>query len=48
VENDDDAMVVHTFQRQPEGGYEPTGVFRKRIKVSQPFPIDIELSEVIW
>lgn len=48
VENEDDAMVVYTFELLPEGGYAPTGVFRSRIKVDRPFPIDVELPEVTW
>jgi Uma2 family endonuclease len=48
VENEDDAMVVYTFELLPEGGYAPTGVFRGRVKVDRPFPIDIELPEVTW
>jgi Uma2 family endonuclease len=48
VENEDDAMVVYTFELLPEGGYAPTGVFRSRVKVDYPFPIDIELPEVTW
>lgn len=48
VENEDDAMVVYTFELLPEGGYAPTGVFRTRVKVDRPFPIDIELPEVTW
>jgi Uma2 family endonuclease len=48
VENQDDAMVVYTFELLPEGGYAPTGVFHSRVKVDRPFPIDIELPEVTW
>lgn len=48
VENEDDAMVVYTFELLPEGGYAPTGVHRIRVKVDRPFPIDIELPEVTW
>jgi Uma2 family endonuclease len=48
VENEDDAMVVYTFELLPEGGYAPTGVYRTRVKVDRPFPIDIELPEVTW
>lgn len=48
VENEDDAMVVYTFELLPEGGYAPTGVFRDRVKVDRPFAIDIELPEVTW
>ncbi|WP_216913866.1 hypothetical protein [Nocardia noduli] len=32
----------------PEGGYAPTGIFRNRVKVDRPFPIDIELPDVTW
>lgn len=48
VENEDDAMVVYTFELLPEGGYAPTGVFRGKVKVDRPFPIDIDLPEVTW
>jgi hypothetical protein len=33
VENEDDAMVVYTFELLPEGSYAPTGVFHSRIKL---------------
>lgn len=48
VENEGGAMVVHTFELAPEGGYARTGVFQGRIKVHQPFTIHIELPEVTW
>lgn len=48
VENEDDEMVVYTFELLPEGGYAPTGVHRGRLEVDRPFPIDIELPEVTW
>ncbi|MEU0541772.1 Uma2 family endonuclease [Nocardia sp. NPDC005978] len=48
VENENDAMVVYTFELLPEGGYAPTGVHRVRVKVDRPFPIDIELPAVTW
>jgi Uma2 family endonuclease len=48
VENEDDAMVVYTFELLPEGGYAPTGVFHSKIKLDRPFPIDIDLPEVTW
>jgi hypothetical protein len=41
-------MVVYTFELLPEAGYAPTGVFRGRVKVDRPFPIDIDLPEVTW
>ncbi|AHH21700.1 hypothetical protein NONO_c69350 [Nocardia nova SH22a] len=49
VENEDDAMVVYTFELLPEGGcYAPTGVFRKQLRVERPFTIDVELPEITW
>jgi Uma2 family endonuclease len=48
VENQDDAMVVYTFELLPEGSYAPTGVFHSRVKLDRPFPIDIELPQVTW
>ncbi|WP_280275359.1 Uma2 family endonuclease [Nocardia wallacei] len=49
VENEDDEMVVYTFELLPEGGcYAPSGVFRKRVQIDRPFPIDIELPAVTW
>ncbi|MEW1550257.1 Uma2 family endonuclease [Streptomyces tsukubensis] len=38
--------VVHTHIRSATGrGYEPTGVHRDRLKVDEPFTIDIDLGE---
>ncbi|GAB4589293.1 Uma2 family endonuclease [Nocardia sp. IFM 10818] len=48
VENEDDAIVVYTFELLPEGGYAPTGVHRTRVKVDRPFAVDIESPEVTW
>lgn len=48
VENEDNAIVLYTFELLPEGGYAPTGVHRTRVQVDRPFPIDIELPEVTW
>ncbi|WP_433712510.1 Uma2 family endonuclease [Nocardia sp. CA-084685] len=48
VENEDNAIVIYTFELLPEGGYAPTGVHRSRVQVDRPFPIDIELPEVTW
>jgi Uma2 family endonuclease len=48
VENEDDAMVVYTFELLPEGSYAPTGVFHSRIKVDRPFELDLEIPEVTW
>ncbi|MBO0824820.1 MAG: Uma2 family endonuclease [Actinobacteria bacterium] len=48
VENEDDDMVVYTFELLPEGGYAPTGVFRTQLKVDLPFPMAIEIPKVTW
>ncbi len=48
VENEDDAMVVCTFELLPEGIYAPTGVFHSRIKLDRPFDMDVEIPEVTW
>jgi Uma2 family endonuclease len=48
VESEDDAMVVYSFELLPEGIYAPTGVFRSRIKLDRPFPIDVEIPAVTW
>jgi Uma2 family endonuclease len=48
VENENDAMVVYTFELLPEGSYAPTGVFHSRVKLDRPFPVDIDLPEVTW
>ncbi len=49
VENEARAIVIYTFELLPEGGgYAPTGVFRHRLKVDRPCPIDIELPDVTY
>jgi Uma2 family endonuclease len=48
VENEDDAMVVYTFELLPEGTYAPTGVFRSEIKLDRPFPMAFNIPEVTW
>lgn len=49
IENSgDNEMVVYTFELLPEGSYAPTGVYRDRVRVDRPFPIDLELPEVTW
>jgi Uma2 family endonuclease len=48
VENEDDAIVIYSFELLPEGGYAPTGVFHSRVKLDRPFPVDFEIPEVTW
>ncbi len=48
VENEDDVPVVHTYERDATTGlYAPTGVFRKRLEVSLPFPISADLERLL-
>ena len=47
VEKDGRRAVVYTFELEPATGvYVPTGVFRDRLKVADPFPVDIDLTEI--
>ncbi|MGW1280764.1 Uma2 family endonuclease [Streptomyces tsukubensis] len=47
VENDEGRAVVYVFEREPATGqYVPTGIFHDRLKVSVPFPIDLDLTEI--
>ncbi|QPP08172.1 Uma2 family endonuclease [Streptomyces bathyalis] len=47
VENDGGHAVVYTFELEPATlTYAPTGVYHDELKVSVPFPVDIDLSEV--
>jgi Uma2 family endonuclease len=48
VENEDDSMVIYTFELLPEGVYAPTGVFHSKLKLDRPFVMDIDLPEVTW
>ncbi|OAH16245.1 Uma2 family endonuclease [Streptomyces jeddahensis] len=43
----DERPVVHTFELDKERRiYQPTGPFRDRLKLSVPFDIDIDLTEI--
>lgn len=47
VENDGGDAVVYTFELEPATGtYMPMGTYREQLKVSVPFAVDIDLSEV--
>ena len=49
VENDTDAMVIHTFELSAdEAGYIPTGVHRDHLTTIHPFPIDAPIPAVTW
>lgn len=47
MENDGGRAVVHVFEREPATGqYVATGIFHDRLKVSVPFPVDLDLTEI--
>ncbi|MEU4727954.1 Uma2 family endonuclease [Streptomyces sp. NPDC023588] len=47
VENTDGRAVVYVFEREPvSGAYVASGIFHDRLKVSVPFPIDLDLTEI--
>lgn len=47
VENDGGRAVVYTFELEPATlTYAPAGVYHDELKVTVPFPVDIDLSEV--
>lgn len=49
VERNQEQAVVYVFELEPATGvYTPTGIFHDRLKVSVPFTIDIDLSEITF
>ena len=47
IENADSRPVAYTFERDPATAlYAPTGIFHDRIKVSMPFPVDVDLTPI--
>ncbi|NUW37302.1 Uma2 family endonuclease [Nonomuraea sp. SMC257] len=47
VEDHDEKPVVHVFELQPATRtYAPSGVFHDRLKLTVPFDIDIDLTEI--
>ncbi|MFB7212848.1 Uma2 family endonuclease [Streptomyces sp. NPDC056255] len=47
VENHDDRVVVYVFELEPStGAYTSTGIFHDRMKVSVPFPVDLDLTAI--
>ncbi|MFD7429366.1 Uma2 family endonuclease [Streptomyces sp. NPDC059818] len=47
VENHDGRAVVHVFELEPAtGAYTSTGIFHDRMKVSVPFPVDLDLTAI--
>lgn len=49
VENHDGRAVVYVFEREPAtGAYTSTGIFHDRMKVSVPFPVDLDLTALMF
>ncbi|MER5733005.1 Uma2 family endonuclease [Streptomyces sp. NPDC002138] len=47
VENVDNRAVIYVFELEPAtGAYTSTGIFHDHLKVSVPFPIDLDLTEI--
>lgn len=47
VENQDGRAVVYVFELEPAtGAYTSTGIFHDRVKVSVPFPVDLDLTAI--
>ncbi|MET9682100.1 Uma2 family endonuclease [Streptomyces coeruleorubidus] len=47
VENEKGLAAVHAFELEPTtGAYTSTGIFRERMKVSAPFPVDLDLTGI--
>jgi Uma2 family endonuclease len=47
VENQDGRAVVYVFEREPAtGAYTSTGIFHDRLRLSVPFPVDTDLTDI--
>ncbi|NBM15680.1 Uma2 family endonuclease [Streptomyces sp. GC420] len=47
VENEKGRAAVHAFELEPTtGAYTSVGIFRERMKVSVPFPLDLDLTAI--
>lgn len=47
VENEKGLAVVHAFELEPTtGAYTSVGIFRERMKVAAPFPVDLDLTQI--
>ncbi|MEW2283506.1 Uma2 family endonuclease [Streptomyces sp. NPDC047841] len=47
VENENGRAAVHVFELEPTTGiYTSTGIFRERMKLDVPFPMDLDLTRI--
>lgn len=47
VENERGRAVIHAFELEPTTGtYTSVGIFRERMKVEAPFPVDLDLTRI--
>jgi Uma2 family endonuclease len=48
IEDEDGAATVHTYELDPmTSSYVPTGIHRDRMKLTSPFPIDLDLDTLV-
>ncbi|GGW33827.1 hypothetical protein GCM10010320_11110 [Streptomyces caelestis] len=47
VESEKGRAAVHAFELEPTtGAYTSVGIFRERMKVDAPFPLDLDLTKI--
>ncbi|KUL28282.1 Uma2 family endonuclease [Streptomyces regalis] len=47
IENEKGRAAVHAFELEPTTGtYTSVGIFRERMKVDVPFPVDLDLTQI--
>jgi Uma2 family endonuclease len=46
VEDEDDSPVIYTSELDAASAYNVTGIFYHRLKLSAPFPVDLDLGEL--
>lgn len=47
VENEKGLAAVHAFELEPTtGAYTSVGIFRERMKLAAPFPVDLDLTQI--
>jgi Uma2 family endonuclease len=48
IEQENSLPIVYTYELDPATGtYVPTGIHRDRLKIDAPFPVDINLTELV-
>lgn len=48
IEDEDGSPVVHTYELDvPTGAYAPSGIFRGALRLSLPFPVEVDLDALV-